>query len=112
MELLRARFEILRRDAEIDWLRRRLAALEPPGGLATDVTAEHRYDMTIEILDDECAVFERMRAAGGEVPPEILERIRTIAHRPWRDAEGRDRALLSDDELRRMTIRIREDDAR
>ena len=74
------------------------------------MTAEHRYDMTIEILDDERAVFERMNAAGGEVPPEIVERIRTIAHRPWRDAEGADRALLSDNELRRMTIRIRKDE--
>jgi hypothetical protein len=96
VELIRARFEILRRDAEIECLRRRLSALERPGDRPDEV-GERRLASMLARLEDECALLERL-ATGARAGADDLVRARTIAHRPWRDARGEARALLSDEE--------------
>ncbi len=103
IELVRTRFEVLKRDAEIAALRRRLAALE--GGEALDAAAvEGELAGEIEALDEECAFLERCNRGGEFMRPEDQERVRRIGARRWRAPSGEQAPLLSDEEIANLTI--------
>lgn len=95
MESVRARFEILKRDAEIAALKRQLEgdADEDDGLLA----AEHAR------LDGELAFLEASNIGGEFLSPEKQARIGEIAARRVTLA-GQTRALLSEDEVTNLSI--------
>ena len=103
--LVDTRFEVLRRDAEIEALHRKLA-LRPQ----RDAEAEARVDAQlaselIDIADDR--EFLRKTNAGAEsVPPEVLQRVRNIgSERQWRDPQGVLTDFLTADEVENLTIK-------
>jgi HD-GYP domain-containing protein (c-di-GMP phosphodiesterase class II) len=99
------RFEVLKRDAEIEMLRRQLELRQPrdlPAEAALNAACEasiSRYDHDREFLRHANVGGERMLDAD-------LQRLRDIGggYR-WRDVAGADSNFLSADELENLTIR-------
>ena len=95
IELVAARYAVLEREAEIAWLRARLAESrhdvgEPP---------EHPE------LRDELAFLRSCNAGAEEMAPALQERIRSIAaRRRWRNLDGVVAPILDDDEVENLTI--------
>jgi HD-GYP domain-containing protein (c-di-GMP phosphodiesterase class II) len=90
---VRARFEILRRDAEIASLRAILAGADP-------AAAVQEFEKQCEELAEDFAFVAKCNIGGEFMAPEQIERIRKIAGRTWL-RHFDDRLGLSQDELRR-----------
>lgn len=91
IETVRARFEALKRETELDHLRR--------GGSDDD---EALATLLAEI-DDDLVFLERCNVGGEFLSDEHKQRIRAIAERTWRCGDGR-RPLLSDEETDLLCI--------
>jgi len=89
IETVAARFEILKRDAEI-------AALRAGGG---DAAAE------IAALEDDLAFLRRANRGGETLSDEARARILRIASMTWRDGDGRETPVLTADEVENLSIR-------
>lgn len=91
IETVRARFEALKRETELEHLRR--------GGANED----EALSRALAELDEDLAFLERSNVGGEFLSEEHKQRIRTIAKRSWRCGEGR-RPLLSDEETELLCI--------
>jgi HD-GYP domain-containing protein (c-di-GMP phosphodiesterase class II) len=105
IELVDTRFEVLKRDREIDALRRQLALR---------VQVDEKAEALIgSICREEIAALEterefiRVANTGGEsMTPEAMARVRDIGHRhTWRGVDGLEQEFLSANELENLTIR-------
>ena len=98
---LEARFEVLRRDAEIAYLR---ACLQDDGcGQSRDALEDDYRQACAQLTDD----FEFLRNAniGGEfMSEEHIERVQQLARVTWTDSAGKQQPLLSDDEVMNLSI--------
>ena len=105
IHLVDTRFEILKRDAEIELLKEK-ALLVAHGALrAEHDAADARHRERIRRLDDDRA-FLRASNIGGEAMRESdQERVRAIAKYRWTDISGHEANFLSEDELKNLTIR-------
>lgn len=97
IEVVRARFETLKREAEMEHLRRIASDVEAAG--PSQVVLED----TLRSLDDELAFLEHANIGGEFLSPEKQARVREIGRRPYREG-GRERTLLSDDEVENLVI--------
>lgn len=97
------RFEVLKRDQKIAMLENKLAKLS--GDINADVSQfELDFEKKIKQLDDD-RDFIRANNIGGEFMDEKLQqRVRDIAQYRWIDADGHERYLLDDDEIKNMII--------
>ena len=102
IETVHTRFEVLRRDAEILMLRRRITALE--AGIQPDEEQlECEYRETLQALaEDERFIHHHNRGAEFMVQAS-KDRIREIAKRRWK-RRGVSMPLLSADEVYNLTI--------
>ena len=105
VHLVDTRFEILKRDAEIELLKEK-AQLAARGALRADHdAADARHRERIRRLDDDRA-FLRVCNVGGEAMRESdQERVKAIARYRWTDISGHEANFLSEDELKNLTIR-------
>ncbi len=103
--LIDTRFEVLKRDAEIELLKEK-ALLVAHGALRAEFdAADARHRERLRRLDDDRA-FLRACNIGGEAMREAdQERVRAIARYRWTDVSGHEANFLSEDELRNLTIR-------
>jgi len=105
IHLVDTRFEILKRDAEIELLKEK-ALLVAHGALRAEhdaADARHRERMR---RYDEDRAFLRACNIGGEAMRESdQERVRAIAKYRWTDISGHEANFLSEDELKNLTIR-------
>jgi HD-GYP domain-containing protein (c-di-GMP phosphodiesterase class II) len=97
IELVRARFEVLKRETELRHLRRVLAN----EGDAEQIKAESAAELAT--LDEELKFLETANIGGEFLPPEKQARIREIGQRTYSEA-GKQRTLLSEDEIHNLTI--------
>lgn len=95
--LLDTRFEVLKRDAEIELLKARLDA----GSEA----AQRAYDTRIAQLDADRAFLQRCNIGGERMEEADQARVRQIATYRWRDTLGNVTNFLTDDEVENLTIR-------
>ncbi|MEZ5636770.1 MAG: HD domain-containing phosphohydrolase [Burkholderiaceae bacterium] len=105
IELLDTRFEVLKRDAEINALRRQLQLRERSDAAAeAAIWAQCKAETAAIDADRE---FLRATNAGGEKTADAdLERVRHIASsRAWRNVDGVETEFLTADELENLTIR-------
>ena len=89
---IRTRFEVLKRDAAIESLKKRLA-----GGDTDELEAE--LEQTLQTLDDEFAFIAECNVGGEFMAPEKIEKMKAIGARTW--VRTLDDTLgLSGDEMR------------
>jgi len=105
IHLVDTRFEVLKRDAEIELLKEK-AQLAARGALRADHdAADARHRERLRRLDDDRA-FLRVCNVGGEAMREAdQERVKAIAKYRWTDISGHEANFLSEDELKNLTIR-------
>ena len=105
IHLVDTRFEVLKRDAEIELLKEK-ALLAARGALRADHdAADARHRERFRRLDDDRA-FLRVCNVGGEAMRESdQERVKAIARYRWTDISGHEANFLSEDELKNLTIR-------
>ncbi len=99
IEMIDTRFEILKRDAEIAALKRKLDSLGEK-----DFSGDEQLASELEQFDDDRA-FIRMCNIGGEaMADDLQQRVKKIAQYKWKDTEGNESNFLSDDEVYNLNI--------
>jgi hypothetical protein len=102
-----ARFEVLKRDAQIRALQQKLAAATEPAvdGPARAAEIDRQLQVELARFDDDRA-FLRVANIGGEgMRPEDQQRVQQIAAYRWVGVDGAERDFLDQDELNNLTIR-------
>jgi len=104
IHLLDERFEILKRDAEISFLKNKLSQLKNNGDALEHEIDRHLYTFIEEIKDDR--TFLHACNSGREPMNESeLDRLRGISLRyTWTDLDGSERNFLSKSELNYLSI--------
>lgn len=103
--LIDTRYEVLKRDREIEALRAQLALRESqdPGAEAA-LMAQARADM--DALDEERAFLRHTNKGSEFLNDDAVQRVRTIGtQKTWRNPEGVESEFLSADEMENLTIR-------
>jgi HD-GYP domain-containing protein (c-di-GMP phosphodiesterase class II) len=102
--LIDTRFEVLKRDAEIDMLKAKLGS--PKKNESEAERTEHALQARIRQIDED-RQFLRACNFGAEAMREgDLLRVREISRAyQWRDVDGKRADFLTDDELKNLTIR-------
>ena len=103
IEFVSQRFEILKRDAEIEMLHAKIGHLSrgDNGAVARDELA---YQTRVRQLDDDCAFLKRTNIGGEKMRPEDQARVETIANYRFKNAEGIENSFLSEDEKDNFNI--------
>lgn len=96
IEVVRARFAVLEREAKI-------ACLEAVATGAPEHLARGEYEARVRALRDDLAFLENANVGGEFLPPEKQARIKEIGMRRL-DVGGKPIALLSDDEIENLSI--------
>lgn len=96
IETVRARFEVLRRDARIE-------LLEAVSAGADKAAAEEKYQTTLARLERDLAFLEMANIGGEFLPPEAQARISEIGAQLY-VAGGEEHPLLSEDEIENLSI--------
>jgi HD-GYP domain-containing protein (c-di-GMP phosphodiesterase class II)/DNA-binding response OmpR family regulator len=99
LHTVRTRAEVLRRDAEIAYLK----ALAEPGAQAERLRRE--LDSTLVEIDDDVAFIDKVNIGGEYLGDEAIERVKRIAGRRWRDSEGDEQPFLTENEVYNLSIR-------
>ena len=93
IHVIDTRFEVLKRDAEIEMLKDGSAA------------ARERYAARIRQLDDDRAFLRSANIGGERMRDEDVARVERIAAYRWRDVAGNEGPFLTAEELQNLTIR-------
>ena len=93
IHLIDTRFEVLKRDAEIEMLR--------DGSPA----ARERFEMQVRQFDDDRAFLRNANIGSERMRDEDVARVVRIAAYRWKDTSGRDAPFLTAEEVDNLTIR-------
>jgi len=85
-----ARFEVLFRDAKIDWLENKIT--------------ESEYNKKLQVISEDKAFIHKINVGGEYMKEESRQRVRKISKICWQDSTGTNVKLLSDDEVYNLTI--------
>jgi len=99
------RFEVLKRDAEIELLKEKALLVAHGAPSAEHAAADARHRERLRRLDDDRAFLRACNIGGEAMRDSDIERIRTIARYKWTDITGHEANFLSEDELKNLTIR-------
>jgi HD-GYP domain-containing protein (c-di-GMP phosphodiesterase class II) len=91
IQLIDTRFEVLKRDVEIEALRKGLD--------------EREIRDRLRELDDDRRFLHACNIGGERMKDEDVARVRRIAKRRWRDVAGHEADFLTEDEVNNLTIR-------
>ncbi|MBN2514819.1 MAG: HD domain-containing protein, partial [Deltaproteobacteria bacterium] len=100
IQLLKTRFEIVKRDIEIDLLKKKLAQSAYSD---TDTPCVNR-SRKIKNLEEDYEFLVSVNRADEYMSDERVERVKKIAKKKWQ-MDGRGVSLLTDDEIENLTIR-------
>jgi hypothetical protein len=103
IDLVATRFEVLKRDAEIEMLRAKLAAFEA-GDDASVLRAEEDYRTKVRQLDDDREFIRRTNIGGERMRHEDQARVAQIARYQWVNEKGERARFLSKDEEDNLNI--------
>lgn len=102
IHLVDTRFEVLKRDAEIQALKDKIAA---GSDMAREAEIDERLQQQLARFDSD-RQFLRVSNVGGEgMRPEDQQRVYEIAQYRWTGADGLEQNFLTDEELVNLTIR-------
>ena len=91
VHLIDTRFEVLKRDLELESLKKKIG-----GKQLRDRLRE---------LEDDCRFLHACNIGGERMRDEDVERVRRIGQYRWRDISGHEANFLTDDEVKNLTIR-------
>jgi hypothetical protein len=102
IQIVDARFEVLKRDAEIRALKRKLDA-----GNDTRRHAEINVALSAELarMDDDRAFLRRANIGSEFMRPEDQQRVRDIARLRWIGPDGNEQDLLNEEEIGNLTLK-------
>jgi HD-GYP domain-containing protein (c-di-GMP phosphodiesterase class II) len=104
IHVLDTRFEVLKRDAEIDLLKKKLAHAD--GSARTDLAElEVRHRERLRQIDEDRSFLRACNVGGERMRDQDVERVRRIAEYRWTDVAGHQASFLTEDELTNLTIR-------
>lgn len=103
IELVAARFEILRRDMEISMLKQRVAALEK--GETDHTSIIKNYEMLANSLADDLNYVKTCNTGGEFMADEQVARIEGLSSLNWVDISGKTQPLITQEECYNLTIR-------
>ncbi|HUW38694.1 MAG TPA: HD domain-containing phosphohydrolase [Rhodocyclaceae bacterium] len=108
IHLIDTRFEVLKRDAEIEMLKS-TAALQQQG--LSELSLRERanrlqqaYRARVRELDQDREFLRKCNIGGEFMPPEAQEQVRRIARYKWLDQSGNTANFLTEDETENLTI--------
>jgi HD-GYP domain-containing protein (c-di-GMP phosphodiesterase class II) len=108
IHLVETRFEVLKRDAEVDMLKGRIALLQSGCDEFTmrDGTAqlEQRYKERLRSINEDREFLRNANVGGEFMPPQAQERVRAIARQQWIDQAGSTAQFLTENEIENLTI--------
>jgi HD-GYP domain-containing protein (c-di-GMP phosphodiesterase class II) len=105
IHLVDAKFEVLKRDAEIEMLTKRLKTRDGGQNGAEGETIRAEYEARIRQLDDDREFLRHCNIGGEAMSDESQQRLRQIATYQWRDAGGKMGNFLSENEAENLAIR-------
>lgn len=97
------RFEVLKRDAEIDMLQQKLSRLAENAN-ADNCDLEQVFEEKIKQLDDDRDFIRNSNVGGEFMNDELQQRVRDIAQYRWSNPNNDEVDLLDDDEIKNMII--------
>jgi hypothetical protein len=103
IELIETRFEVAKREAEIEMLKARLKLLEKDPHADTS-GLETEFRQKIAAFDDDRQFLRRGNIGGESMRTEDIERIHRIARNRWINEDGESAPLLSEDEVYNLSI--------
>lgn len=101
IHLIEHRYEILLRDAEIDYLKQCLEATKAGGD--TEVLTQ-QYESNRESLLEDLAFIQHINVGSEFMDDEHIQRVQQIAQQHWVNAGAESMPVLDDDEVRNLTI--------
>ena len=104
IQLIDTRFEVIKRDAELDALRKRHIFLEQRK-LMEVAEEDKRLRDRLRQLDDDRKFLHACNIGGERMREEDVDRVRRIGQYRWRDFAGHEAQFLSEDEVKNLTIR-------
>ena len=99
IHLVDARFEILRRDVEIHYLK------TMPSNEAERHAAQQELQQTLHQIDSDRAFLKHANIGGERMSDADQDRVKQIAQRTWIDSHGMQHHLLSAEETENLTIK-------
>lgn len=103
IHLVETRFEVLKRDAEIELLKEKLAAMER-GDQAAIPVLEQRFAQHLAELEEDREHVRHSNIGGESMKVADQERIQRIAARRWVGVDGQEQNFLSENEVRNLCI--------
>ncbi len=104
IQLIDTRFEVIKRDAELDALRKRHIFLEQRK-LMEAAEEDKRLRDRLRQLDDDRKFLHACNIGGERMREEDVDRVRRIGQYRWRDFAGHEAQFLTEDEVKNLTIR-------
>ncbi|MBF0295110.1 MAG: GAF domain-containing protein [Magnetococcales bacterium] len=103
IHLIDTRFEVIKRDVRLDYLTRKLAALET-GATADIAQIEEALRQELAGIDQDQAFLRATNIGGEFMSVASQDRVRAIARRRWVDSSGQERPFLTDNEIYNLNI--------
>ena len=103
IETVNTRFEVLKRDARIEYLLQREQALQAHDE-ARMKQLENDYQAQLQQLEQDRALIQRFNVGGEYMSEHDQQRVRDIARYHWTNERGEQVSLLSDEEIKNLTI--------
>ena len=104
IQLIDTRFEVLKRDAELEALRKKHDFLEQKMRMEA-AEEDKRLRDRLRQLDDDRKFLHACNIGGERMRDEDVDRVRRIGQYRWRDFAGHEAQFLSEDEVKNLTIR-------
>ena len=105
IHLIDTRFEVLKRDAELDALRKQLALRANVNPVAEEKVWQ-RYQEEVRVLDEERDFLRKANVGGEAMKDADLQRVRDIgSQHKWRNVDSVETEFLTADEVVNLTIR-------
>ncbi|HEX2566336.1 MAG TPA: HD domain-containing phosphohydrolase [Burkholderiales bacterium] len=104
VKLIDTRFEVLKRDAEIESLKRTAYLLEKKDRMGA-AEEDKRLRDRLRQLDDDRNFLHACNIGGERMRDEDVDRVQRIARYRWRDEAGHEADFLTADEVKNLTIR-------
>jgi HD-GYP domain-containing protein (c-di-GMP phosphodiesterase class II) len=105
IHMINTRFEVLKRDAEIEFLNAKLKSHTKTGEPNT-IKLEQKFQEHITKMNEDCKFLQECNIGGESMSPESQERVKQIGSQyTWRNTAGKQAPFLTEDEINCLCIR-------